>query len=308
MTSQPAASSILSSINASDSLILKLNTKNAGSSNKLLTSVEQFSDPNWAPTGMQNMEEIRRCGKLCDITLVANGHKFFAHRIVLAANIPYFNAMFLNEMKEMGQDVVSINSVDHLCLEQFINYSYNGKITITNENVQSVLIGANFFHMKNIKSACCEFIKKRLTISEALTVRSFAHQLMCLDLVESADRFINRNFKKVVQTQEYLNMEWSEVGALLGRDELGVDSEEQVYEALIKWIKTDPAKKAKYLPELLKCVRLPLVAPVYLVETVAQEDMIRNDLSSRDLIDEATHYHLLPDKRSQFKTFNLKVC
>lgn len=70
--------------------------------------------------------------------------------------------MFLHEMMESKQEQITINTVDPTALEQFINYSYNGMITINNENVQALLIGANFFHLKNIKNACCEFVKKRL--------------------------------------------------------------------------------------------------------------------------------------------------
>ena len=274
--------------------------------NKLLSNAENFCDPNWSLIGMQNMEEIRRQGKLCDITLIANDYKFTAHRIVLAASIPYFNAMFLHEMIEKNQNEVTINSVDHLCLEQFINYSYNGKITITNENVQSLLIGANFFHLKNIKTACCEFVKKRLTINDALAVRSFAEQLMCLDLVQSVDSFINRNFNKIINTSEFLNLQSSELCDILSRDELNVDCEEQVYAAMLKWIKNDEKNNSKFLFDLLKCVRLPLVAPIYLVETISNEPLVKSNLNSRDLLDEAIYYHLLPDKRSQYKTFNLK--
>jgi kelch-like protein 18 len=274
--------------------------------NKLISNVENFRDPNWALIGMQNMEEIRRQGKLCDITLIANDYKFSAHRIVLAASIPYFNAMFLHEMIEKNQNEITINSVDHLCLEQFINYSYNGKITITNENVQSLLIGANFFHLKNIKTACCEFVKKRLTINDALAVRAFAEQLMCLDLVQSVDNFINRNFNKIINTSEFLNLQSSELCDILSRDELNVDSEEQVYDALIRWIKNDEKNNSKFLFDLLKCVRLPLVTPIYLVENISNEPLIKNNLNSRDLLDEAIYYHLLPDKRNQYKTFNLK--
>ena len=167
-------------------------------------------------------------GKLCDITLVAKDTQFTAHRIVLAASIPYFSAMFLHEMIESKQDVITINSVEPNALEQFINYSYNGKITITNENVQSLLIGANFFLLKNIKYACVEFIKKRLSIQDALCVRSFAEQLMCHDLVLAVNRFVNKNFNKIVLTQEFLNLSHLELSDLLNRDELSVECEDQV--------------------------------------------------------------------------------
>jgi kelch-like protein 18 len=219
--STPVSKSFSNSINSANSNQLLLNKK-------IIENVENFSDPKWSSIGFQTMEEIRRMGKLCDITLVANDHKFTAHKIVLAASIPYFHAMFLHEMIESKQDVITINSVDPSALEQFINYSYNGKITITNENVQSILIGANFFHLKNIKNACCEFIKKRLSIQDALCVRNFAEQLMCHDLVLAVNRFVNKNFNKIVQTQEFLNLTVNELSDILARDELNVDSEEHV--------------------------------------------------------------------------------
>lgn len=138
-------------------------------------------------------------GKLCDITLMAQGEKFSAHRIVLAASIPYFNAMFMHDyLLESRQECIVLNQVVDACaLEHIINYSYSGKIEITNENVQALLIAANFFHLKNIKLACCEFVKKRLCVQDALCLRSFAEQLMCHDLVVSVNRFINNNFSKI---------------------------------------------------------------------------------------------------------------
>ena len=36
------------------------------------------------------MEDIRRQGKLCDVNLRVGENVFTAHRIVLAATIPYF--------------------------------------------------------------------------------------------------------------------------------------------------------------------------------------------------------------------------
>lgn len=284
----------------------QINGRISSLSNTILSSVENFCDPNWSNNGFQNMEEIRRLGKLCDITIIAQEHKYTAHRIVLAASIPYFNAMFLHDLVESKQDVISINNIDPIALEQIINYSYNGKITISNENVQSLLIGANFFHLKSIKNACCDFVKKRLTVQDALCLRNFADQLMCHDLVLAVNRFINKNFLKIAQTQEFLDLGHDELAELLQRDELNVDCEEQVYEILLDWIKHDENARIDFLYDLLKLIRLPLVAPVYLVETIGKEILIRNNLKSRDLLDEAIYYHLLPDKRNNIKIFNLK--
>lgn len=129
---------------------------------------------------------------------------------------------------------------------------------------------------------------------------------MCHDLVTAVNRFINKNFTKIIQTQEYLALSFNELAEILGRDELNVDCEEQVFEALLTWIKHDEKDRIEMLFELLKLIRLPLVVPLYLVETISNESLIRNNLKSRDLLDEAIYYHLLPEKRNKFKTFNLK--
>ena len=54
------------------------------------------------------MEEIRRQGKLCDITIQVEDTCFSAHRIVLCATIPYFHAMFTHDMIEAKQNEIEI--------------------------------------------------------------------------------------------------------------------------------------------------------------------------------------------------------
>ena len=52
-------------------------------------------------TGFPMMESIRREGKLCDVTLTVGEHSLAAHRIVLAANIPYFRYTGCPRKKEL---------------------------------------------------------------------------------------------------------------------------------------------------------------------------------------------------------------
>jgi hypothetical protein len=55
----------------------------------------------------------------------------------------------------------------------------------------------------------------------------------------------------------------------------------QVFEAAVRWVKKDMPGRKGYMEDLLKCVRLPLLSPHYLADTVAQEDIIRNSLRCR---------------------------
>ncbi|XP_057258841.1 kelch-like protein 18 isoform X3 [Pezoporus wallicus] len=71
-----------------------------------------FSVGDLPSRGYGVMGEIRRQGKLCDVTLKVGDHKFSAHRIVLAASIPYFHAMFTNDMMECKQDEIVMQGMD----------------------------------------------------------------------------------------------------------------------------------------------------------------------------------------------------
>ena len=80
----------------------------------------------------------------------------------------------------------------------------------------------------------------------------------------------------------------------------------KVYEAMVDWIKHDINNRHEHLFEMIKRIRLPLISPDFLVEIISNEKMIKSDLKSRDLLDEAIYFHLLPEKRAQYRTFNLK--
>uniref|UniRef100_A0A286ZV45 Kelch like family member 18 n=1 Tax=Sus scrofa TaxID=9823 RepID=A0A286ZV45_PIG len=134
-----------------------------------LEDLVHFSVSELPSRGYGVMEEIRRQGKLCDVTLKIGDHKFSAHRIVLAASIPYFHAMFTNDMMECKQDEIVMQGMDPSALEALINFAYNGHLAIDQQNVQSLLMGASFLQLQSIKDACCTFLRERWWVAVVIT-------------------------------------------------------------------------------------------------------------------------------------------
>ncbi len=77
-----------------------------------------------AATELPVMEDIRRMGKLCDVTVRCGGRSFHAHRVVLAAAAPYFHAMFTHDMAEARQREVDVGAVEAQAMEALINFAY----------------------------------------------------------------------------------------------------------------------------------------------------------------------------------------
>lgn len=116
-------------------------------------------------------------------------------------------------------------------MEQLVNFAYSGRVRVTSQNVQSLLVGASFLQLQSICDACCQYLQSRLQGSNVLTVRQFASALGCDGLVQAADRFIQKHFTVVCRTDEFLQLAIEDLENILQRDELYVNSEEPIYEA-----------------------------------------------------------------------------
>lgn len=62
-----------------------------------------------------------------DITLAVGKNQIQAHRIVLCAASPYFEAMFMSGLSESDQNVVEIHGVAELHLQLLMDFIYSGK-------------------------------------------------------------------------------------------------------------------------------------------------------------------------------------
>lgn len=124
------------------------------------------------------------------------------------------------------------------------------------------------------------FFYRRLHPQNALGIRQFADTLGCTNLVESAEKYIEQCFHEVSMSEEFLNLSVQDVKSILQRNDLRVESEEQVFEACMRWVKHND-KRNMFLPEILAEVRLPLLSPLYLTDRVATEDLIRTSHQCR---------------------------
>ncbi|KAL0607860.1 Kelch-like protein 3 [Plecturocebus cupreus] len=75
-----------------------------------------------------------------------------------------------------------------------------------------------------------------------------------------------------------------------------------VFEAVISWINYEKETRLEHMAKLMEHVRLPLLPRDYLVQTVEEEALIKNNNTCKDFLIEAMKYHLLPlDQRLLIK-------
>ncbi|KAK3101658.1 hypothetical protein FSP39_005276 [Pinctada imbricata] len=257
-----------------------------------------FTDSH-AKTILATMNNLRKLGKLCDITLKVQGQSFLAHRIVLAACSDYFCAMFTNEMSERDQSVIELHEVSANVMDVLLDFVYTETVNVSVENVQELLPAACLLQLNGVKNACCSFLEKQLDSSNCLGIKVFAEQHSCDNLWAVAESYGLKHFDEVISQEEFKTLPIEQVESLIKSDEIQVNSEEPVYDAVINWVKYDPEKREDLLPRLLEFVRLPLLTARFITDVVDEEPIVKKCHKCRDLVDEAKKFHLRPDLRTQ---------
>ncbi|CAO4371650.1 unnamed protein product [Caenorhabditis nigoni] len=250
--------------------------------------------------------EMRSKCQLCDVALVVESRKLSAHKVILAATIPYFRGMFTLDMMEASMKEIKIEDMNYETVDALLSFAYTGELRISTSNVQSIMLGANFFQMQEVVQHCGDFLITRLHPSNALSIRDFC-KLMNVDknVTNKTEDFIQKHFTSVAKDEDFKKLSLEDTVTLLDSDNLYVDSEEQIFNAAMEWLKYDKTRHQD-AAKILLCVRLPLLSPTFLSSAVATNSIIKKDIPCRDLIDEAKDYHLLPERRQFLKSF--KCC
>nr|XP_046908347.1 kelch-like protein 18 [Dermatophagoides farinae] len=282
--------------------------KVTNNNNKCIVNADNFTyvSMEHANSSFPVFRELWQRRQVCDVIIKIDGHRFVAHRIVLCATIPYFYAMFTNDLAERNQMEIEIKSnddgddglsLDGEAFESLLNYAYAGTIAINSKNVQSILIGASFLGLENVQQACSDYLKIRLNVGNVLQIKTFAFALGCHTLVQASKRYIHRNFEQIAQSDDFLQLDSAEMIDIISSDELNVSNEKIVFEAVMRWTSHDEKMRQQNLADLMRQVRLPLLYPEYLTDVVLGNKLVRQSLECRDLIDEAKDFHLLPARR-----------
>ncbi|XP_017285437.1 zinc finger and BTB domain-containing protein 49 [Kryptolebias marmoratus] len=107
---------------------------------------------------LQQLQEQRIQGLLCDCMLVVKGVCFKAHKNVLAAFSSYFRSLFQNSPSQKN-DVFNLVIQDVGGIGQILDYMYTSHLDINQDNVQALLDIAQSLQVPNVQSMCNTFLK-----------------------------------------------------------------------------------------------------------------------------------------------------
>ena len=108
---------------------------------------------------LSNLNELRKEGILCDVTLRIEGQDFKAHRCVLSAASPYFRALFTCEFKliENIRNLIDLQDMKSTAAEEVLDFIYTGQAMVDSANARDLLSAADYLIMPSLKTKVAQF-------------------------------------------------------------------------------------------------------------------------------------------------------
>ncbi|XP_055307340.1 BTB/POZ domain-containing protein 6-A-like [Sitodiplosis mosellana] len=156
-----------------------------------------------------------------------------ANKSVLAALNPVFDTMFFRSLPEKGD--VPIPDADADGFKEFLRVFYLGEVTLTMENIETVVRLADKYDVLEHVNACAVFLKGQLTLDIICWGYQLAVNLENEELIEYCEEKIIKSPKGVFVTDAFKRCDKSILKRIF---ELGLICEEtNVFDACLTWAK-----------------------------------------------------------------------
>ena len=260
-----------------------------------MTSKQFFNVQQHSYTILNNLSKLRQENTLCDVILQVENKTFPAHRNVLSAASEYFLKMFTTNMREKQERKVALKDMSSIAMEAVIGFIYTGDVTITEENISSILNAASLMQIIDLLKIVVTYLCQFLNLNNCLRFRKLGVLHVLDKLVDEANQYILKHFEKISKEEEFYDLNIDEIEFILRSDDLAVDEEKQVYEVVVNWVNKDLQNRKQHFPKLFKYVRLQFVPVKFVAETIRKNELVREFLDCRDLVEDAFFFHISPE-------------
>ena len=202
---------------------------------------------------LQYANNNRNRGRFNDVTIQSADISIPANRMVLSCYCSFFDKIFaLETNNKVNELVVEIPNVDGKSLKLLIHYIYTGQMRIDSDNVFEILSGAHHLELDELKQFCLQFLKNCITLDNCINVLLLAKQHKNFTLREAACKHINDNFKTIIKTPAFLNLENDELFFIVYdlKTKFSVN-DEVLCRSLLSWTKQDEETRKQYLQNRL---------------------------------------------------------
>lgn len=215
------------------------------------------SSPTQVNSFFQNLDDCRNDGTFCDLTFEVGYEQFPCHRIIVASASPYFQVLLSNAFKEKSLNSIVLHDIESEIFALLLNYIYNRKIELDENNVQQILLASDMFQLDEVFQFCCHYLSISLNEKNVIDIWKISNELNCTNLKNDAEYCMLQRFRSLIELDLIQTLPYDLLKKLISNDELIVDNEQQVFKGLILWLIHNPEQ---IRDELFECIRFDYIS------------------------------------------------
>ena len=221
---------------------------------------------------------------LSDVKFRVEGKIVPAHKLLLAAKSPVFNAMFCGELAE--QEHINLPDCEYESMLEFLRFLYTEKVDLSGINVMQVLYLAEKYMVPNLTKTCNGFLNLNLDASNVFSVLEHADFFSNDHLASDCWYFVDKNAKDVLSSAEFLAIERSVLENVVARDMLNIE-EVVLFQAVDCWAVKEcerqnlkeegPVKRLLLGEEIIKKIRFPVMRKEVFMDVVIRSKILTKE-------------------------------
>ncbi|XP_037480753.1 BTB/POZ and MATH domain-containing protein 1-like [Triticum dicoccoides] len=144
-----------------------------------------------------NIKRTLKDGKGADVTLLVGGREFSAHRFMLAARSPVFDAQLFGPMMDEDTRCIEVVDMDPAIFEMLLHYIYMDSLPPRDEkgydaaSMQHLLVAADRYGLDRLKVMCEEELSKSINVQTVTSTWAVADQHFCEGLKNACEEFLS---------------------------------------------------------------------------------------------------------------------
>ncbi len=189
------------------------------------------------------LNEFRRQGLLCDVTIRVKDGAFPCHRNVLAISCSYFKAMFTSGFKEREQSEIELPEITYAALHSILEFFYEGELVVDCDIVCDIYRAAHLLNCHNVLGYCREFLLENVTADTWLHYRDLSETFSLQDIKQAVKKYISEDFVEASQVDAFYQLTLEELQSLLHLDNLRCCKEKHIFQTAHQWLQHNPEYK-----------------------------------------------------------------
>ena len=194
---------------------------------------------------------------VCDVLFVGSDHVVACHSAVLKDMSLVFAQMFSGKYEESRECKIPVDAgIPRGVIAAAVDYFYTGALTVKGNQAMDLLRFAHKYQLDDVCDACNKVLLPLVTLENAETFLPLARQFGSSRLAEKCRMLllgdqVEREKPLLPLNPIFLESGPAAVLVYLSKRKLKIQTEQDVFDAIIAWFKLDKEKRGKFLGNII---------------------------------------------------------